>query len=182
MATILDLFKISAGKDLIQNTRKELNLEEDLLLQIFASLLPWAVSIAETNSSEKLVKKFNEIEYKDLLYDRSSISSENKEVMHTLLEQTYEVPSDSSAKLICIAENVAVIIISKIQSRTPGLEMTEIRKTLLGYFETASDEFVKVISSEGDDSGNLIRPAGRIALENQDSSEDSILGGYTGGK
>lgn len=182
MATILDLFKIAAGKDLIQNTRKDLHLKEDLVLNVFASLLPWAVSIVEINSSEKSVKKFSEIAYKDLLHDRSFISSENKEVMQSLLEQTYEVPSNSSAKLLSIAVNVIATIISEIQSRTPGLEMTEIRKTLLGYSETASDELVKVISSEGEDSGNLIRPAGRIALENQDSSEDSILGGYTGGK
>lgn len=62
------------------------------------------------------------------------------------------------------------------------MELTEIKRTLLGASEKASEEFVKVITSGSNDSADLIKPAGRIALEDKDSSEDSILAGFTGGK
>ena len=182
MANILDLFKISSGKELIQNTHEELNLDKELVLEIFASLLPWTISRVELSKSRSALAKFSDLKFEDLLKDSSIISSEDKKVMNSFLEDTFEIESNNSLKFITIAENITVSIISEIQSRNSKLELTEIKRTLLGASEKASAEFIKVIMSGANDSGNLIKPAGRIALEEKDSSEDSILGGYTGGK
>ncbi|MFV9484708.1 hypothetical protein ACNI3T_12750 [Christiangramia sp. ASW11-125] len=182
MANILDLFKISSGKELIQNTHKELNLEEDLVLQIFASLLPWTISRVELSESRSALAKFSDLKFADLLKESSIISSEDKKVMNSLLLNTFKVESNNSARFLNIAENIIVSIISEIQSINGQLELTEIKRTLLGASEKSSEEFIKVITSGSNDSADLIKPAGRIALEDKDSSEDSILGGFTGGK
>lgn len=182
MANILDLFKIHFGNELIQNTHEELNLDRELVLQIFAYLVPWSISKIDLSTYNKSDAKFSDLKFEDLLKDSSIISSEDKKVMNSFLEDTFEIESNSSVKITTIAENFTVSIISEIQSRNSKLELSEIKRTLLGASEKTSAEFIKVIMSEANDSGNLIKPAGRIALEDKDSSEDSILGGYTGGK
>ncbi|WP_405198811.1 hypothetical protein [Christiangramia sp. LLG6405-1] len=182
MANILDLFKISSGKQLIQNTHEELNLDKELILEIFASLLPWTISRVDHSTSSKSDAKFSDLNFADLLNETSIISSEDKKVMNSLLLNTYKVESNNSARFINIAENIIGSIISEIQSINGKLELTEIKRTLLGASEKASEEFIKVITSGANDSADLIKPAGRIALEDKDSSEDSILGGFTGGK
>jgi len=182
MANILDLFKISSGKELIQNTRKELNLDEDLVLQIVASLLPWSISKVDHSTSSKSNAKFSYLKFADLLKESSITSSEDKKLMNSFLENTFKIEGNNSVKFTTIAENIIVSIISEIQSINGKLELNEIKRTLLGASEKASEEFVKVITSGANDSADLIKPAGRIALENKDSSEDSILGGFTGGK
>ena len=182
MANILDLFKISKGKELIQNTHAELKLDNELVLEIFASLLPWTISRVELSKSRTALAKFSDSKFDDLLRESSIISSENKKVMNSLLEDTFKVESHSSQKFITIAENITVSIISEILSLDGKLELTEIKQTLLGASEKASEEFLKVITSGSNDTADLIKPAGRIALEDKDSSEDSILGGFTGGK
>ncbi|TQI70903.1 hypothetical protein JM79_1828 [Gramella sp. Hel_I_59] len=182
MANILDLFKISSGKELIQNTRKELNLDEDLVLQIFASLLPWSISKVDHSTSSKSDAKFSDLKFADLLSESSIISAEDKKLINSFLENAFKIEANNSVKFTIIAENITVSIISEIQSINGKLELTEIKRTLLGASKKASEEFVKVITSGANDSADLIKPAGRIALEDKDSSEDSILGGFTGGK
>ena len=182
MANILDLFKIHLGNELIQNINEELNLDRELVLQIFACLLPWSISKIDLSTYSKSDAKFSDLKFEDLLKGSSIISSENKKVMNSLLEDTFKVESHSSQKFITIAENITVSIISEILSLDGKLELTEIKQTLLGASEKASEEFIKVITSGSNDTADLIKPAGRIALEDKDSSEDSILESFTGGK
>ena len=182
MANILDLFKISSGKQLIQNTHEKLNLDKELVLEILASLLPWTISRVELSEARSALAKFSDSKFDDLLKESSIISSEDKKVINSLLENTFQVDSNNSTIFINIAENIIVSIISEILSINGQLELIEIKETLLGASEKASEEFIKVITSGSNDSADLIKPAGRIALEDKDSSEDSILGGFTGGK
>lgn len=106
MANILDLFKISSGKQLIQNTHEELNLDKELVLEIFASLLPWTISRVELSESRSALGKFSDLKFADLLKESSIISSEDKKVMNLLLDNTFNVESNRSEEFTTIAENI----------------------------------------------------------------------------
>ena len=153
-----------------------------MVLEIFASLLPWTISRVELSEARSVLAKFSDLKFADLLNESSIISSEDKKLMNSFLENTFKIEANNSVKFTTIAESLTVSIISEILSINGQLKLTEIKRTLLGASEKASEEFIKVITSGANDSADFIKPAGRIALEDKDSSEDSILGGFTGGK
>jgi len=185
MANILDLLKVSSTKALFDSFQKKLSLDELQTTQILAMMLPWVVSKLK-NVPVDVDKEWNlsKIKLQDISkrFQDPFISTEEKRDFINFAKNSFGLELANLLEVVNSVENIVYSIVGNISLKNSNLKIEDIKKCLLGSSEIASAELVEVITQHAETSGNLIPSADEIALQKKSSSNDSILGGYTGGK
>lgn len=189
MANILDIFSTHTGERLLRRSVSIANINKTDLHNAYIAILPLMLAILKT-------KKSNEkIEYQDLMHfiDEGDILREGKKVNRSIfsdeqfkamnnLSQLLGLSPENSDHVINISAGFLWVLIQEIQEQNTNIEYNEIIRNLTGEESKLEKEFIGVLVKNSDDPG-FIDNAEEIALKNRKKgNDDSILGGYTGGR
>ena len=189
MANILDIFRTYAGDKLIERSAVISGVQEEKLKEFFSSVLP---GIIVNISSEKLKrapgsqKLIDFLEAPDMPEQSKQLLSDNFETEFLeKFKSTFlfsEIDASALDKLFNISVASAFILMKEIHAANISLDFKSIRQTLLGIEQSAVHEFVECIVKDKE-GAHLIDNPNKIALgEKHDDSDQSILGGYAGGR
>lgn len=189
MATILDIFRTYAGEKLVERTTVISGLQETKILEFYSAVLP---AIIVKLPSEKLKRAPGSLKLIDFLESpempEKSMQLVNDNLDAAFIENlkftalTSEMDASMADKLLHFATSSIFILMKEIHATNTMLDYESIKKTLLGFEQSALKEFVDCIvkNKEG---AHLIDNPNKIALsEKNDDSDQSILGGYAGGR
>lgn len=190
MANILDIFRTHTGELLLQKTSELIPVEKKEIRQAFTFSLPAMLVILQDKPSFR-----TKTTAQDLIsyIEGSDLISSGKEYLEEFIqEQQLEslsnnniftgLSSEQFHKLLSISAGVMAGIISQIQKTDAKARFSEIIETLSGYNAKYEKAFIKTLIKNEDDP-NLIESSEEIALDHKkDDDDQSILGGYTGGR
>lgn len=191
MANILDIFRTHTGEILLQKASRLTRLKEEQTRQVFTFSLP-AILVALQNRSDlnTTVKHRNLITY---IEDDGLISSGKENLEHFVDNKKLEalgrchvyagLSRDQFQSLLSISAGVLASVISQIQKDNENVEFLEVIETLCGYNTKYERAFIKSLIKNEDDP-NLIESSDKIALDHDNDNDDdqSLLGGYAGGR
>lgn len=189
MANILDIFRTQAGHKLIERIRELTGQEKEKIESALTFCLPALLCITDKvrkTESEKNGDLISFIENADLLalgsdcmeyqFEKSKI--EKLKNSGSLLE----IPQKDFLKILKICTAFLNALITKIKESAEDIETVEIINTLTGKSLKHDRPFIKALVKKGD-SPDLIHSSEEIALgENKKDDDESIIGGYAGGR
>lgn len=196
MANILDIFRTHTGKKLLESAGEETGLSEKELQRVFLFGLPFIISVHRSqcdngnNNLKELTEGLQEID----LTNSSEVMKKGEVIFPNLLSNSRrekfialsrsfgidEKPFEQSLK---ISTGVIFGIIAQVTSNKnlKREDHCKLLDTLSGFSSVYEQELVKVFTRH-DDSGNLIKTEEEIALGRENDHDQSILGGYSGGR
>lgn len=189
MATILDIFRTQAGDTLIERTNITTGIDPDKLHKFFSAFFPLILSVSEEqnfHANKISTELLTFLKDDDLLVQSKKISEnwnhENIDQASAKISELFGIQESNRVKLYEISFSFINILVNEIQSKNSTLKISEIIQTLLGKTQVAVQEFIDCIVKDSKEA-NLIDNPNRISLgEKNDDSDQSILGGYTGGR
>lgn len=197
MANILDIFRTHTGHSLLERTTEETGLSENEVKRAFLLTLPSLTSThlgqCETgNSHFKEVRK--ELQSFTEFVEADDICHLGEKVVNLLLTpnqfekisgfaRVIGIPQSAFEKIIHISGGAIFSILTEItESKALKREdHCELVESLAGISTKFDREFIKTLI-KNEDSPHLIDSAEKISLDSEDDDEQSILGGYSGGR
>ena len=189
MANILDIFRSYAGDKLIERSSIISGVQEEKLLDFYSSVFPIIITqipsenLKRAPGTQKLIAFLEAPEFpeqcKQLVKDNLEATF-NEDLKAKAFDKIIE--KSAQDKLFTLAVASAFVLIKEIHASNTSLDYGVIKRTLLGFDQSASNEFVACIvkNKEG---AHLIDNPNKIALSDKhDDSDQSILGGYAGGR
>lgn len=198
MANILDIFRTHSGHGLLDRSSDETGLTKTEISRAFTLLLPSLLSIHKTQCDNGS-GKFGDIQkeaknFMEYIEDEDFCHIGEKMLNLLLTPNQIEKFIDSSKflninqagfeKLTQISAGVLFSILSEISERKSlkREDHTELLDSLAGINTKFDRDFIKTLIKD-DDSPHLIDSAEKISLDSEDDDdEQSIIGGYSGGR
>ena len=189
MANILDIFRTHTGNRLLRRSEELTGQKREELLKSFQLLFPLLLGLLRSKKEigkPKMENLTSYIEKAELLSDGSKLSVTlfSNEELNAIanLSKIYQVDSDNFKKCIYISTAVLSGIINSILGKNPKATFTEVIGTIAGDSSKFDKSFVQILVKNSD-SPNFINSSEEIALNPESNNDDeSILGGFTGGK
>ncbi len=188
MANILDIFRTHTGEKLLKRSIKKTGVEKKELEKAFIMALPSLLSsVRKTRNFDS--KSFHLVEYiekEDLVKSgKSSVENFlNTDELNKLLECSVilEIEKETFEKVIHISAGILSVIITQMNKETNQNDTAEILRSLSGLEVTFDQAFINTLIKD-EERPNFINSAEKIALgKDKDDNDQSILGGYTGGR
>lgn len=196
MANILDIFRTHTGKKLLESAEEETGLSEKELQRVFLFGFPLIISIHHSNcdSGSKNLKELIE-GLQELNLSNSSEALKKGEIIFPnllsnarrekviALSRIFGLNEKAFEKILKITVGVTFGVIAQITSskNLKREDHCKLLDTLSGFSSVYENELVKIFTRH-DDSGNLIKTEEEIALGKEKDNDQSILGGYSGGR
>ncbi len=190
MANILDIFRTHTGEQLLKRCSSEIGEDKiEDFQQAFIYLFPTLLVCFEKTEEIPETDPANLIQF---IEKGHFISSGKKVVSGTLNEELLEIihsgrkliniDQSNFQKLTYVAAGVLSCIIHEIKSNEKDARLSEIIRTLSGSDIKYDSAFINTLIKENDNA-NLIDSSEKIALDSDNDKDDqSILGGYAGGR
>ncbi|MBT8319524.1 MAG: hypothetical protein KJP01_05280 [Gramella sp.] len=189
MANILDVFSTHTGERLLRRSVAIANINKDKLHNAYIFALPMILATLKSKDS------FLRIDAQDLMHfiDEGDILTAGEKVNgNTYTQEQLEAISKScqilglsnenSVQVFNISAGFLTVLIQEIQKRNTDIQYIDILKNLTGEESNLEKIFIEVLVKNSDSPG-FIDSAEEIALKSKkDGNDDSILGGYTGGR
>lgn len=197
MANILDIFRTHTGHRLLERTTEETGLSENEVKRAFLIALPAIISIHQSQcesgnghfrEARKEVESFTEyIENDDFCQIGDKIINlllnPNQFEKIGSLSKVIGVSQPAFEKILKISGGTIFSILTEI-SESKSLrreDHCELVDSLAGITTKFDKAFIKTLI-KNEDAPHLIDSAEKISLDSEDDDEQSILGGYSGGR
>ena len=189
MANILDLFRTHTGDRLLNRSIEITNLNKEEIHSSFLIILPSLLAIMKTRKSIENKISINVIKF----IQEADLISEGKKVTEKIIAQAQidnlkkcsVIPGISEEKFkdfIDISTGILSVIISQILKDNNHLGFTDVIRTLTGEETKADKAFIQALVKNSDNP-DFIDSSEEISFNTKkDDNDESILGGYTGGK
>ena len=189
MANILDVFRTHTGERLVDKTKELTSLEIEKLERAFTFSLPALLSIfqkyqVQATGDQKDLTSF--IEKSDLIQEGEKIISEKFHREHIDLIKNcatlFDMDSTNFEKVLKISAAFLDATITRMKTAETDALFLELVETLTGGSVKYDKLFIRTLVKNEDDPG-IIDSSEEIALGNKkDDNDQSILGGYSGGR
>ncbi|AVR46440.1 hypothetical protein C7S20_14855 [Christiangramia fulva] len=198
MANILDIFRTHSGHRLLERTAEQTGISENEVNRAFLLALPTLLGIhLEQCASGKSHFQEARKEFQGFIdfIETEDLCHQGEKVMNLLLTANQQDKISSFSKVIGISQSAYEKVL-KISCGAIFSILTEITEnkslkredhcelvhSLAGISTKFDREFIMTLI-KNEDSPHLIDSAEKIALDREDDEdEQSILGGYTGGR
>ncbi len=192
MANILDIFRTYSGKKLIERAQSETKLSDDELKRSFSVSLP--IILAVFHKNDDLINRvhaldntsfIDHLEKNDLIKSGEDVFGKleleiNKELQ--AFDNIMDLQKNDSTKIFNISAAVVFKIVSEIKENEPKAKISEIIESLLGLSSAFEKAFINCIVKNPNSAG-IIDPSEKIFLGDEEKGGDqSIIGGYSGGR
>ena len=197
MANILDIFRTHVGNELVEKTFEETRLNPKEIHRAYIFTLPFVLSVHRskcdqgTNHSKEFASELEKIQLTNLpklketgekIFANMFSSARQEKII--ALSRDLGISEKSLEKILKISCGLIFAILSQISSRK-NLKREDHCKLLdsLSGVNAVYEQDVAKLFTQHDDSGNLIHTEEEIALGSDENEDDeSILGGYAGGR
>ncbi|TBW29074.1 hypothetical protein [Gramella sp. KN1008] len=189
MANILDVFRTQAGQKLIERTQQLTGQEGEKVQKALVFTLPAILTnsksfdIAESEGKSDLISF---IEQADLLAIGTDATVHQFDTVQIQKLKSFgsliEIPEEDFLKILKISTAFLNALITQMMNAEEDADHTEIIETLCGKSLKYERIYIKALVKKGD-SPDLIQSSEEIALgEDRKDDDESILGGYSGGR
>lgn len=189
MANILDIFRTHTGDRILERGEELTGLKKDELLKTHQVLFPLLLGVMRSKKEiekPEMEKLISYIEKEDLIKDGTRLSgtlySSDEFDSIASLGKIIKVNSENFIKGVYISTAILSAIVNGIMENNSQAKFSEVIGTLLGETSKFDKSFIQLLVKNSD-SPNLINSSEEIALNPESNDDDeSILGGFTGGK
>lgn len=208
MASILDLLNTNTGESLIKKASEQTSENQETVNTVLGLALPLLLSAMKSNlnsdeGAESLYKALNSDKHDGSLIENSNsmdpeylqnegdrivnhiLGSEKKEQISSSLSSALNINKDSLSTILKMTAPVLLSILGsqKRKDNIPKEGLEGLLGTVLGSNSRHDNSFLEtLLDNDGD--GRIIDDISGMILggNNSGKSDDSILGGFTGGK
>ncbi|TRO66593.1 hypothetical protein [Christiangramia sabulilitoris] len=189
MANILDIFSTHTGERLLRRSVAVCNISKDKIHNGFILALPTILAIM------KKEKSLEKIETGDLIHfiEEEDIINTGEKVLHDLLEEEHleklkdfgaliGIEHENFVQILHLTSGFLSVLINEILKKDTNLQFNEVVKNLTGEENNLNRKFTQVLVKNSDSPG-IVDSAEQISLNrDNDKDDESILGGFTGGR
>lgn len=189
MANILDVFRTHTGERLVNKAKELTSLEREKLERTFTFSLPALLSIfqeyeVQAEGEQKDLTSY--LEKSDLIPEGEKIISQqlNKERFELIKNCAglFDMDSANFEKILEISSAFLAATITRMKTAETDARFPDLVQTLDGRSVKYDKLFIRTLVKNEDDPG-IIDSSEEIALGNKkDDNDQSILGGYSGGR